>query len=80
MAVTKLPKKTFRGCAKGLSGNPNSKTIYDPNEPARNNPMVLLKVKIVKTPIVKAEKNPATRAFLKIYLLYLIIDSFRNSS
>ena len=36
--VTKCPKKTFLGWAKGLSGYPKSKTIEDPNDPAKNNP------------------------------------------
>ena len=36
--VTKCPKKTFFGWAKGLSGYPKSKTIEEPNDPARNNP------------------------------------------
>ena len=36
--VTKCPKKTFLGWAKGLSGYRKSKTIEDPNEPAKNNP------------------------------------------
>ena len=36
--VTKCPKKTFLGCAKGLSGYPKSRTIEDPKDPARNNP------------------------------------------
>ena len=33
--VSKCPKKTFLGCAKGLSGYPYSKTIEEPNEPAK---------------------------------------------
>ena len=41
-AVTRCPKKTFFGWAKGLSGKPNNKTIDDPNEPAKNNPRALL--------------------------------------
>ena len=41
-AVTKCPKKTFRGCANGLSGKPNNKTIDDPNDPAKNKPKALL--------------------------------------
>jgi hypothetical protein len=36
--VTKCPKKTFLGWAKGLSGYPKSRTIEDPNDPAKNNP------------------------------------------
>ena len=41
-AVTKCPKKTFFGCANGLSGKPNSKTIEEPNEAAIKYPSVLL--------------------------------------
>ena len=40
--VTRCPKKTFFGCAKGLSGKPNNKTIDDPNDPAKNKPKALL--------------------------------------
>ena len=72
-AVTKCPKKTFFGCANGLSGKPNNKTIEDPKDPAMNNPNALLYVKIVRTPIVKAENIPASKAFLKISLFIFII-------
>ena len=72
-AVTKCPKKTFFGCANGLSGKPNNKTIEDPKDPAMNNPNALLYVKTVRTPIVKAENIPASKAFLKISLLMFII-------
>ena len=41
-AVTRWPKKTFFGWAKGLSGKPNNKTIEDPNDPAMNKPKALL--------------------------------------
>ena len=40
--VTKWPKKTFLGWAKGLSGKPNNNTIEDPKEPAINKPNALL--------------------------------------
>ena len=72
-AVTRCPKKTFRGCAKGLSGKPNNKTIDDPNEAAKNKPNILLYVRIVNIPIVKAEKTPAIKAFLKTSFLNSII-------
>ena len=72
-AVTRWPKKTFFGCAKGLSGKPNNKTIEDPNDPAMNKPNALLYVKIVRTPIVKAENIPARMAFLKVSLSIFII-------
>ena len=45
--VTKCPKKTLRGWANGLSGNPNNKTIDDPNDPAKNKPKALLYVRTV---------------------------------
>ena len=71
--VTRCPKKTFFGWANGLSGKPNNKTIDDPNEPAINKPRALLYVSTVRTPIVNAEKIPASNAFLKISLFILII-------
>ena len=40
--VNKWPKKIFLGWAKGLSGNPYSNTIDDPNEAIRNSPNVVL--------------------------------------
>ena len=42
IAVTKWPKKTFFGWAKGLSGYPYSKTIDDPNEANKNTPNSVL--------------------------------------
>ena len=78
--VTKCPKKTLRGRANGLSGNPNNKTIDDPNDPAKNKPKALLYVRTVNTPIVNAEKKPAIRAFLKISLFNLIIKRLVDSS
>ncbi len=72
-AVTRCPKKTFRGCAKGLSGKPNNKTIDDPNEAAKNKPNILLYVRTVNIPIVNAEKIPAIKAFLKTSFLNSII-------
>ena len=42
IAVTKWPKKTFLGCANGLSGYPKSKTIDDPNEANKNIPNSVL--------------------------------------
>ncbi len=71
-AVQRCPKKTFLGWAKGLSGNPNNKTIDEPNEPAIKYPKVLLYVSNVKTPIVIVEKNPAIRAFCKFDLVKFI--------
>ena len=41
-AVHKWPKKTFFGCANGLSGKPNSRTIDEPKDPAMKYPKVLL--------------------------------------
>ena len=41
-AVSKWPKKTFLGCANGLSGYPKSKTIDDPNEANKNIPNSVL--------------------------------------
>ena len=41
--ITKpLLQKAFFGCANGLSGKPNSKTIEEPNEAAIKYPSVLL--------------------------------------
>ena len=73
MLYTNDQKKTFFGCANGLSGKPNNKTIDDPNEPAINKPKALLYVKTVRTPMVKAENIPAKKAFLKVSLFILII-------
>ena len=42
IAVTKWPKKTFFGWAKGLSGYPYSRTIDDPNEANKNTPNSVL--------------------------------------
>ena len=36
--VNKWPKKIFFGCANGLSGYPNNKTIVEPKEAIRNTP------------------------------------------
>ena len=44
-AVTRCPKKTFFGWAKGLSGYPYNKTIDDPKDAIKNNPNVVLYVK-----------------------------------
>ena len=40
-AVKKCPKKTFLGWEKGLSGNPNNKTIEDPKEAIKKTPKVV---------------------------------------
>ena len=41
-AVRRWPKKTFLGCANGLSGYPNSNTIDDPKEAIKNTPSSVL--------------------------------------
>ena len=41
-AVRRWPKKTFLGCANGLSGYPYNKTIDDPKEAIKNIPKSVL--------------------------------------
>jgi len=60
--VTKWPKKTFLGWAKGFSGNPKTRTIVAPNDPANNHPKSVFKVKNDKTPIVTNAKKPVVLA------------------
>ena len=71
--VTKCPKKTFLGWAKGLSGYPKSKTIEDPNDPARNSPYGVSKLKNDKVPIAIIENIKANRALLKFSFIISII-------
>tara|TARA_Y100001935_G_C16903644_1_gene312942 strand:- start:81 stop:425 length:345 start_codon:yes stop_codon:yes gene_type:complete len=57
--VTKWPKKTFFGCANGLSGYPYKRTIEDPKEANKKIPNSVLYVRNVSTPIVIRENIPA---------------------
>ena len=63
--VIKWPKKIFLGWANGLSGNPYKRTIEDPKDAIINTPSSVLYVRNVKIPIVKVEKKPAIKTFIK---------------
>ena len=62
--VNRCPKKIFLGCEKGLSGYPKSNTIDDPKDVIKKTPNSVLYVSKVRTPIVAAENNPASKNFL----------------
>ena len=58
-----MSKEYISGLSKRISGNPNKRTIDEPNDAAKNNPNALLYVRTVNTPIVKAEINQRLKLF-----------------
>ena len=74
--VRRCPKKTFFGCANGLSGYPKRRTIEDPNDPAKKIPYGVLKLKNERVLIVIIENIKAIIALLKFSFFILIIYFF----